>query len=119
MKNLISFLLFIFVSFIVNAQNTPLPKTETKGNLQEITLYYENGSIMQHGFYTKEGKLHASWESFNLDGSRQCYATYNNGSKVGIWTYWSKDKITKIEYDNDKVIKVEEFAIKPENKNNY
>lgn len=119
MKNLFSFLIFLLLSFAANSQNTPLPKTETKGNLQEITLYYESGAIMQHGFYTKEGKLHASWESFNLDGSRKCYATYNNGLKVGIWTYWNKDKITKIEYDNDNVIKIEEFEIKPENKNNY
>ena len=64
---------------------------------------------MQHGFYTKEGKLHGAWESYNLDGSKKCDATYNNGAKVGTWTYWNQGKITKIEYDNDKVVKIEEF----------
>lgn len=119
MKNLLIIIAFFFISASVYSQKTHLPKTETKGNLQEITIYYEDGTIMQHGFYTNEGKLHASWESYNADGSKKCYATYNNGVKVGIWTYWSKDKITKIEYDNNKIIKIEEVEIIPNNKINY
>ena len=64
---------------------------------------------MQHGFYTKEGKLHGSWESYNSDGSKKCFATYNYGLKVGVWTYWNMHKITKIEYDNDNILKIEEI----------
>ncbi len=119
MKNLLLFFVLLFLSISTYSQTKYLPKTETKGNLQEITLYYENGTIMQHGFYTKEGKLHASWESYNADGTRKCLATYNNGVKVGVWTYWNKDKVTKITYENNKVLKIEEFDAKELIKNTY
>lgn len=111
--------MLLFFGTIIYAQDTKLPKTETKGDLQEVTLFYQDGSIMQHGFYTKDGKLHASWESYNLDGSPKCYATYNYGVKVGVWTYWNKNKITKIEYDNDKIVKIEEVEIPHKPKNSY
>ncbi len=119
MKNLvlnIAILLFYISSY---SQNTPLPKTETKGNLQEVTIFYENGAIMQQGFYTKEGKLHGSWESYNSDDSKKCFTTYNYELKVGVWTYWSEHKITKIEYGNDKIQKIEEINLHEQDKNNY
>lgn len=119
MKNLLLVFTLLFFCTTINAQESNLRKIETKGELQEVTLYYENGAIMQHGFYTKDGKLHASWESYNLDGTPKCYATYNYGVKVGNWTYWNKNKITKIEYDNNKIIKVEETEIPDKPKNNY
>ncbi|WP_298365672.1 hypothetical protein [uncultured Lutibacter sp.] len=109
MKSYITVFLFLIFSSCLYAQQTTLPKKTAKGNLQEITLFYDNGNIMQHGFYTNDGKLHASWESYNMDGTKKCYATYNYGVKVGTWTYWSKDKITKVEYDNNKIISIEEF----------
>lgn len=119
MKKFLFILAVLLFSVSVFSQTKYLPKTETKGDLQEITLYYENGAVMQHGFYTKEGKLHASWESYNVDGSRKCLATYNNGAKVGVWTYWNKDKVTKIEYENNIVLKIEEFEAKELTKNTY
>lgn len=118
MKNILLVFVFLFFGSVVYSQNTNMPKTETKGDLQEVTLYYENGNIMQHGFYTKDGKLHASWESYNLDGTKKCYATYNYGVKVGVWTYWSDHKITKIEYDNNKIINITELDIQNSPKNN-
>lgn len=108
MKNTFLTLVLLFVSIFSFAQDSDLRKTEKKGDLLEVTLYYENGTIMQHGFYTEEGKLHASWESYNMDGSRKCVATYNFGVKVGIWTYWNNNKITKVEYDNNKIVSVKE-----------
>lgn len=119
MKNLLLVFTLLFFCSFTSAQEIKLPKTETKGDLQEVTLYYQDGSIMQHGFYTKDGKLHASWESYNLDGTPKCYATYNYGVKVGVWTYWNENKITKIEYDNNKIVKIEESDIPPKPKNSY
>jgi len=107
MKNIL-LLALAFLTFNSYSQENELKKIEKKGDLQEVTLYYESGTIMQHGFYTEDGKLHASWESYNIDGSRKCYATYNFGVKVGIWTYWNNNKITKVEYDNNKIISVKE-----------
>ena len=101
----------MFLTFNSYSQIQSVWKFETKGDLQEVTLYYENGNIKNHGFYTEDGKLHASWESYYIDGSRKCYSTYNFGVKVGIWTYWDKNKITKVEYDNNKIISEKEFNI--------
>jgi antitoxin component YwqK of YwqJK toxin-antitoxin module len=110
MKTLLLTLTLLFSSIFSFAQDSNLRKTEIKGDLLEVTLYYENGTIMQHGFYTEDGKLHASWESYYIDGTRKCVATYNYGVKVGIWTYWNNDKITKVEYDNNKIISVKEVS---------
>ena len=80
-------------------------------------MYYENGTIMQHGFYTADSKLHASWESYNMDGSRKCVATYNYGIKVGVWTYYKDNKITKLTYDSNKIVNIEEFNANEKVKN--
>lgn len=103
-------LLFVFVGvFSTQAQEEELRKTEKKGNLTEITLYYEVGKIMQHGFYNKKGELHGGWESYNLEGEMTCYATYDKGVKVGVWTYWNDEKITKVTYDKNKIVEIKEF----------
>jgi len=72
---------------------------------------------MQHGFYTADSKLHASWESYNMDGSRKCVATYNYGIKVGVWTYYKDNKITKLTYDSNKIVNIEEFNANEKVKN--
>jgi len=107
MKKLV-LVLFVLCSTIIFAQKKKNQKIEKVGDLFEITIYYDNGEIMQHGFLTKEDKLHASWESYYDDGSRKCIATYNYGEKVGTWFYWDKIKKTKVIYDNNKIISVEE-----------
>ena len=109
MKNLVITFLLLFCTSFLYSQNNEILKSEKKGALTEVYLYYENGNIMQHGFYTKEGKLHASWESYNLDGTRKCIATYNQGVKVGTWTYFNENKITKIVYKNGKIESIEEI----------
>ncbi|MFD0760492.1 toxin-antitoxin system YwqK family antitoxin [Lutibacter aestuarii] len=118
MKKIVTLVLLALAS-ISYAQNTSLKEINIKGNLTEVTLFYENGMVMQHGFYTKEGKLHASWESYNLDGSLKCYATYNNGIKVGVWTYWSENKITKVKYKDNKIINIIEVDKDKRIKNSY
>lgn len=103
---LISF--FLFTSFIYS-QEDKNRKVVPVGDMFEVTIYYDNGNIMQHGFLSKDLQLHASWESYYEDGRRKCYATYNEGAKVGIWYYWYDNKITKVEYENNSVISVEDF----------
>jgi antitoxin component YwqK of YwqJK toxin-antitoxin module len=109
MKSLYSLLVVLFFTSIVHAQEDKIKKIVPVGNLFEVTIFYENGNVMQHGFLTKEDKLHASWESYNEDGTRQCVATYNNGDKVGVWFYYKGDKKTKVVYDDNKIISVEEL----------
>jgi len=111
MKKIALLIILLITTSNIYSQNTTLKKIEVKGDLTEVTFYYKDGVIMQHGFYTKDGKLHASWESYNPDGSLKCYATYNYGLKVGVWIYWKEDKITKITYDNNKIIDIEEVDV--------
>jgi hypothetical protein len=119
MKKTLFILIVLFCTSFIYSQTNKLQKTEIKGDLTEVTLYYENGSIMQHGFYTKEGELHASWESYNMDGSRKCIATYNYGVKVGVWTYYKDNKMTKITYDNNKIIEIKEVNKEEKVDNNF
>ena len=105
------FVLMLICSSTLFAQNSEIQKTEKKGNLLETTIFYENGNIMQHGFYTESGKLHASWESYNIDGTRKCLAYYDYGVKVGVWTYWDTDYITKVTYDKNKIVNIEKYSL--------
>jgi antitoxin component YwqK of YwqJK toxin-antitoxin module len=107
MKNIFFIIFLILFTSTIYSQQTQIPKTEEKGDLKEVTIYYDNGGIMQHGFYTKSGKLHGGWESYNSDGTRKCVAFYNKGVKVGAWYYWNKGIQTKVVYDNNKIISVE------------
>jgi antitoxin component YwqK of YwqJK toxin-antitoxin module len=114
MKKLILTIFLIFTVFLGFSQKAELKKIESKGNLQQVTLFYENGTVMQQGFYTNDGKLHGCWESFFKNGSRQCVAFYDKGVKVGTWMYYSPHKRTKVIYEKNKIVSVEE--LEPEQK---
>ncbi|NND23787.1 MAG: nicotinic acid mononucleotide adenyltransferase [Acidimicrobiia bacterium] len=79
------------------------------GSLFEVTIYYDNGNIMQHGFLTPDNKLHASWESYYEDGSKKCVANYNKGVKTGIWYYYYKENTKRVTYEENKIVNVEEL----------
>jgi len=107
MKNIFFIIVLILFTSTIYAQKTHLPKIEQKGDLKEVTVYYDNGEIMQHGFYTESGKLHGGWESYNIDGTRKCVAFYDKGVKVGKWNYWMNGVQTNVVYDNNKIINIE------------
>jgi antitoxin component YwqK of YwqJK toxin-antitoxin module len=110
--NSIKILLFlIFFTFFAYSQDKKNQKIEPVGDLFEVTIYYDDGTIMQHGFLTKESELHASWESYYANGNRKCVAFYDHGKKVGTWYYWFMDKKTKVDYENNKIVKVEEIDL--------
>ena len=96
---------------LVFSQERKNQKIEPIGDLFEVTIFYDDGSIMQHGFLTQDNKLHASWESYYPNGNRKCVAFYDKGEKVGTWYYWFMDKKTKVVYDNNKIVEVEELGI--------
>lgn len=119
MKTLYTILLVFACVFTINAQEEKLKKTEIKGDLVEVSLFYETGQLMQHGFYNKKGELHGGWESYNLNGEMTCYATYDRGVKVGVWTYWNKDKVIKVTYEKNKIVDVKEYDKESFLKNDY
>lgn len=111
MNKLFLYLTVLFLGFSVFSQEKPNQKIEPIGDLFEVTIYYDSGKIMQHGFLTKENQLHASWESYYENGNRKCIATYDHGVKVGTWFYWYSDKKTKVIYENNKIVKIEELSL--------
>ena len=116
-KIFLAFVIF-FCSFNFYAQEGIIQKTKSTGDLTEVTIYYENGAVMQHGFYTAESKLHGSWESFYSNGQKKCLAFYNKGIKTGTWTYWNKNKISKVTYQDNKIINIVELNADERIKNN-
>ncbi len=111
MRKIIFSLIFVFCTIFSYSQDRKNQKIEPIGDLFEVTIFYDDGSVMQHGFLTKDNKLHASWESYYPNGNRKCVAFYDNGDKVGTWYYWFMDKKTKVVYDKNKIVKVEELSI--------
>ncbi len=114
MKSLFFSVLLCFISLTAFSQEKN-QKIVPVGELFEITIFYNNGNIMQKGFLNKDNKLHASWESFFENGDRKCVATYDNGIKVGVWYYWDLDgKKTKVIYKDNKVISTQEVVLDKE-----
>ena len=111
MKKIIISLFFVITCNFTFSQETKNQKIEPVGDLLEVTIYYDDGAIMQHGFMTKEHELHASWESYYANGNRKCVAIYDHGKKVGTWYYWFMDKKTKVVYEDNKIVEVEEMDI--------
>ena len=109
MKRIFLILAFIFSSFFVQAQTEDTIKMVKSGDLFEVTIYYENGNVMQHGYLNSENKLHGAWVSYYEDGSKKCVATYKNGEKVGVWDYFYNDMVKRVTYDKNKIVKVEEL----------
>jgi hypothetical protein len=100
---------FLLSSYFLIAQNEDTIKMVNLGSLFEVTIYYDNGSIMQHGFLTPDNKLHASWESYYEDGTKKCVATYDKGVKTGIWYYYYNDNTKRVTYEDNKIVNVEEL----------
>ena len=115
MKRTLLLLITILSSFLLSSQNEDNIKMVKSGSLYEVTIYYNNGEVMQHGFMTPENELHNLWKSYYDDGSIKCEAVYNKGKKVGIWHYYYRNENAKrVTYEDNKVIKVEELDSKKE-----
>ena len=111
MKKLLVLVGFILLGLHVTAQSKTNQKIEPVGDLFEVTVFYDSGQIMQHGFLTQDNQLHASWESYYENGNLKCIATYDHGAKVGTWFYYYFDKRTKVVYEDNKIISVEEMPL--------
>jgi len=55
--------------------------------------------------------LQDTWISYDLQGNKTAIATYNNGKKEGVWTYFKTDKINVVTYKDNKLIDVKENAL--------
>ncbi|TPN87514.1 toxin-antitoxin system YwqK family antitoxin [Aquimarina algicola] len=104
MKNIIIAATVLF-STTLFAQETK-PTFEKSGDAIKGTFYYENGNIRQQGFYNKQGKLNGEWKSYDNEGKKIAMGQYENGIKVGKWFFWSEDKLSEVNYTDNKVADV-------------
>lgn len=81
-----------------------------KGDLIEATLYHDNGTIAQTGYYTLENELQGQWISFNDKGERTAVANYNNGDKVGTWVFYHGDTMKQVSYESSKIAEVKTWT---------
>ena len=96
---------FMFTS--VQAQQETTKNTYTKkGDVIEATIYHDNGTISQTGFFTKDGKLTGEWISYNTQGEKTATAQYSNGAKVGKWFFWNEDTLTEVDYEDSRIAAV-------------
>lgn len=118
MKNFLSLLVVCLVANIAVAQCSKICSKDVKDKyvlvdgLIEATLYHENGSISQKGFYTTENKLQGEWISFDVNGKKLAVAQYDNGNKVGTWKFYQGETLKEVTYTNSKIAKVSTWEAK-------
>ncbi|MAM19764.1 toxin-antitoxin system YwqK family antitoxin [Christiangramia flava] len=108
MKNILCAALFATGSVAFAQTEAPKPVFEKQGELMKGTFYYDDGSIRQEGTY-KNGKLHGEWISYNQNGEKTAIAQYKQGEKDGVWFFWSGDKLTQVEYNQNNIASVDSW----------
>jgi antitoxin component YwqK of YwqJK toxin-antitoxin module len=81
------------------------PVFEEQGSLIKGTYFYENGMVQQEGTYMN-GVLHGMWVSYTSNGKKTAQGFYENGIKSGKWFFWNDDKLTEVDYSQNKIAAV-------------
>ncbi|HCE56045.1 MAG TPA: membrane-binding protein [Lutibacter sp.] len=112
MKTLINIVVMLFC-ITAFSQEQKVTYQKMVNDLVKATYYFADNSdvVEREGYFNKEGKLHDTWISYDLQGNKTAIATYNNGVKEGVWTYIKTDKITVVTYNKNKIIHIEEKAL--------
>lgn len=109
MKNLICLLAFLVTVVSFGQQEKDLKLNEDTG-LIEATYYHDNGAISQTGTFSQDGKLQGVWLSFDTEGNKLVSANYDNGKKVGKWFYWKGKTLKEVDYVDNEIVNVNEWA---------
>ncbi|MBT8181324.1 MAG: nicotinic acid mononucleotide adenyltransferase [Eudoraea sp.] len=80
--------------------------------LIEATLYHENGTIAQTGFYNEDNKLQGEWTSYDPNGNKTAVAQYDNGRKVGTWKFYQGETMKEVTYSDSGIAEVKTWSIK-------
>ncbi|TYA74469.1 toxin-antitoxin system YwqK family antitoxin [Seonamhaeicola marinus] len=107
MRKYILILAILFIGTSVYAQNTNVKvKHEQKGDLVEATYFYADGTVQQKGTFNQDGKLHGTWTSFDAKGNKIALGNYENGKKVGKWTFWNNGEVKEVNFVDSKIASV-------------
>jgi antitoxin component YwqK of YwqJK toxin-antitoxin module len=99
----------MLVSGVIFAHTTP--KLEAHGDMVKATYYYDNGKIMQEGYF-KNGKPEGNWVAYDVNGNKKSIGEYANGEKTGKWVFWSNEALTEVDYSNSKIDKIKTWEQK-------
>jgi antitoxin component YwqK of YwqJK toxin-antitoxin module len=100
----------VFASIIctaVSAQEVE-PVFAQDGEIIKGTFYYEDGTV-SHGGTCKDGKLQGNWISYDTSGEKTAMANYEEGEKAGKWYFWSADKLTEVDYSQNRIAEVKTY----------
>ena len=92
------------------AQSKLGSKIEKANKLYEATYYHDNGIVSQTGYFNQDGKLQGTWTSFDHKGNKLAEGKYNNGQKVGKWFFWTETSLKEVDYNNSKMVAVNEWT---------
>ncbi len=112
MKKSILLLALLFVAASTYGQADTKLKTEKKGDLTEATYFYADGKIQQQGTFNAQGKLHGTWTSYDVNGSKLAVGTYENNNKVGKWFFWTDGVLKEVDYLDSRIVSVNEWKDK-------
>ncbi|NQV78839.1 MAG: hypothetical protein HQ490_10885 [Lutibacter sp.] len=112
MKTFVNIIIMLFC-ITAFSQEQKVDYKKVDNDLVQATYYFaDNNTIVERaGFFNKEGKLHNTWISYDLEGNKTVIANYNNGKKDGVWTYFKNDKMSIVTYKENKITNVEEKAL--------
>ena len=120
MKKLIIALLVVFTVGSITAQEckktcemtcNKKDKFIMNDGLIEATLYHDNGAVAQTGYYTKDNKLQGEWISYDANGNKTAVGNYQDGVKVGTWSFFQGDNKKEVRYDNSKITEVKTWSL--------
>lgn len=112
MKRYIQILVLLFCVTAFSQEQKVDYKKVDDGIVQATYYFASNNAIVEReGFFNKKGELHGTWISYDILGNKTAIANYENGKKVGTWTYFNDDKISIVTYNDNKIVAVETKAV--------
>ena len=103
MKNLAWMIVLLLTVNVAMAQESAKDSYTLNGDQIDAVLYHDNGVVAQKGSYTKAGKLDGKWLSFDTNGTLTAEAFYNEGEKVGTWTFYNGDTKKVVTYTDSRI----------------
>tara|TARA_B100001248_G_scaffold25348_1_gene16623 strand:+ start:58 stop:408 length:351 start_codon:yes stop_codon:yes gene_type:complete len=101
MKNLMSAVFFLSFFLFINAQEKI--NVNKFNSVVEIEIYHDNGEVYQKGSL-KNNKLHGKLESYDYFGNLVMLGEFKNGKKKGKWLFWNDNKLTEVNFKNNRII---------------
>ncbi|MEZ4857558.1 MAG: nicotinic acid mononucleotide adenyltransferase [Flavobacteriaceae bacterium] len=111
MKKLLMVFTFSLLTGASFSQEKVQDQFVKEGNVIKATLYHENGTVAQTGFYTLDNKLVGEWISYSTEGKKTAVAHYNNGNKVGTWYFYQGNEIKEVNYSSSKIAQVTSYKV--------